>query len=87
VSRALTLDLGVRYTDLGGPTRPGGRTACLAGRPMIKSRGPPRKPEPPDDSPMEPYLLDWLNLGVRWLARSNKGATLPCISLHSAAHA
>jgi len=36
---------------------------------------------------MESYIIEWLNLGVRWLTRSNKGATLPCISLESAAHA
>jgi len=36
---------------------------------------------------MEAYVIDWLNLGVRWLHRSNKGATLPCISLNPAAHA
>jgi hypothetical protein len=23
---------------------------------------------------MESYIVDWLNLGVRWLIRSNKGA-------------
>ena len=25
---------------------------------------------------MEAYVIDWLNLGVRWLNMSNKGATL-----------
>jgi hypothetical protein len=29
---------------------------------------------------MESYILDWLNLGVRWLSRSNKGAMPPCRS-------
>ena len=36
---------------------------------------------------MEAYVIDWRNLGVRWLNMSNKGATLPCISLKFAAHA
>ena len=36
---------------------------------------------------METYILDWLNLGVRWLTRSNKVATPPCKSPKSVAHA
>jgi len=27
---------------------------------------------------MESYIVDWLNLGVRWLQESNKGAMPPC---------
>ena len=36
------------------------------------------------DTRMEAHVIDWLNLGVRWLPRSNKGAMLPCRSLKSA---
>jgi hypothetical protein len=36
---------------------------------------------------MESYIVDWLNLGVRWLTPSYKGAMPPCISPDSAAHA
>jgi len=29
---------------------------------------------------VEAYIIDWLNLGVRWLKVSNKGAMPPCIA-------
>jgi hypothetical protein len=29
---------------------------------------------------MESYIVDWLNLGVRWLFRDEQGGTPPCRS-------
>ena len=32
---------------------------------------------------MESYIVDWLNLGVRWLSRHEQGGTPPCRSPES----